>query len=90
MSVKRVVTNTKGENKMKVTVNHRHEKMLLEDIECGRVFTSEVEPTMYMMRTDSDTWPAIDIKSGVLYHVEDFDRDNAQYYYVDAETTIEA
>lgn len=75
---------------MKVTVNNKHKKMKMDDLECGRVFASEAEPTSYLMRTDSDTWPAIDIESGVLYHYEDFDLETAQYYYVDAETTIDA
>ena len=75
---------------MKVTVNNNHKKMRLDDLECGRAFTSEAEPTVYMMRTDSDNWPAVDIESGILYHVDDFDLEEAQYYYVDAETTIDA
>lgn len=73
---------------MKVNVTRKVQDYLFEDIEAGEVFYSNTDPNILLLRTDSDSWVAVDIETGVLYHGEDFDHDNAQYRIVEAEVTI--
>lgn len=74
---------------MKVNVKREMQGYLFEDIEAGEVFYSEADPEIFLLRTDHDKWVAVDIKSGVIYHVDDFIPDNAQYHIVKAEVNIE-
>jgi hypothetical protein len=73
---------------MKVNVTNRIQAYLFEDIEAGEVFYSEADPDNFLLRTDSDSWVAVDIETGVLYHADDFDHDDAHYHIVKAEVTI--
>lgn len=61
---------------------------LFDDIEAGEVFYNEAEPRQFLLRIADDSWVAVDIETGELYHREDFDHDNAQYHIVQAEVTI--
>ena len=73
---------------MKVNVQNMEHGYLFDDIEDGEVFYSEADPRRFLLRTDSDSWVAVDIETGVLFHREDFDDDNAQYHIVKAEVNI--
>lgn len=73
---------------MKVNVNREGQGCLFNDIEAGDVFYSEVDPEMFLVRTDHDEWVAVDLKSGVIYHIDDFNLDYAQYHIVKAEVNI--
>lgn len=72
---------------MKVNVKIEHGR-LFEDIGVGEVFYSEADPRMFLLRTDTDTWVAVDIETGELYHAENFDLTNPQYHIVNAEVII--
>ena len=74
---------------MKINVKREMRGYLFEDIEAGEVFYSDANPEMFLVRTGHDKWVAVDLKSGVIYHVDDFDHDNAQYHIVKAEVNIE-
>jgi len=73
---------------MKVNVKRETEGCLFEDIKAGEVFYSEVNPADFHLRTDSDSWVAVDIATGILYHADDFDHDSEQYHIVKAEVNI--
>lgn len=73
---------------MKINVKTEAQGRLFEDIECGEVFYDKVDPDRFLLRTDLDTWVAIDLETGVAYHIDDFNRDDAQYHIVKAEVTI--
>lgn len=59
-----------------------------KSINAGDVFYSEADPQNYLMRTDHDDWVAVDVETGVLYHLDDFNCGYAQYHIVKAEATI--
>ncbi len=71
-----------------IVKNKNTKGCLFADICAGDVFYSETDPTMFLLRTDDDGWAAVDIETGVLYHFEDFNHDDAQYHIVEAEVTI--
>ena len=73
---------------MKIHVMKMEHAYLFEDIKVGEVFYSEVNPKNFLLRTDSDSWVAVDIETGVLYHRDDFNFDDEQYHIVKAEVTI--
>jgi hypothetical protein len=73
---------------MKVNVKREMQGYLFEDIEAGEVFYSEADPNSFLLRTDADDWVAVDLKTGVLCHLHDFNLDNAQYHIVHAEVNI--
>lgn len=73
---------------MEVSVKRAISGDFFEDIKAGEVFYSEADPRNFLLRTDSDSWVAVDIETGGLYHRDDFDYDNAQYHIVKAEVTI--
>lgn len=74
---------------MIVNVHDHREAWLFSEIESGEIFNTDANPTKYLMRTSSDEWAAVDIETGDLYRMEDFDLNNAIYYYVEVEVTIE-
>ena len=73
---------------MKINVKNTAQSYLFEDIECGEVFYDTVDPDVFMLRTDLDTWVAINLRTGVAQHISDFNRDDARYRIVEAEVTI--
>lgn len=73
---------------MKVNVKRPVQSYLFEDIEAGEVFHSETDPDSFLLRTDVDDWVAVDLKTGVLYHLQDFNLEDAQYHIVQAEVAI--
>ena len=73
---------------MKVNVKNTAQSYLFEDIEAGEVFYSDPNSENFLLRTDSDTWVAVDIETGILFHIEDFNLNDAQYHIVKAEVTI--
>lgn len=73
---------------MKVNVISKVHAYLFEDIEEGKVFYSEDNPNDFFLRTDRDSWVAVNIETGVLYHDDYFNYDKAQYHIVEAEVTI--
>lgn len=73
---------------MKINVKNEVRGQLFDDINCGEVFYSDVDPDRFLMRTDLDNWVAVDLESGVAYHIDDFNLEDAQYHIVDAEVTI--
>lgn len=73
---------------MTINLKRTANAYLFEDIEAGEVFYSEPDPNNFLLRTDSDSWVAVDIETGVLYHIDDFNHDDAQYHIVQAEATI--
>lgn len=73
---------------MKVNVNREVQGCLFNDIEAGDVFYSEADPEMFLVRTDHDKWVAVDLESGVIYHIDDFNLDYAHYHIVKAEVNI--
>ena len=75
---------------MKVVAKHTPIAYVFEDIESGEVFHSALDPDRFLLRTDHDSWVAVDLESGVLYHKADFNLDEAIYTVVDAQVAIEA
>jgi hypothetical protein len=74
---------------MKVTVKNKVQGHLFDEIKVGEVFYSAVDPDHFCLRTISaDGWAAVDLETGTLYHYDDFDHDDAQYYIVEAEVSI--
>lgn len=73
---------------MKVNVKREMQGYLFEDIEAGEVFYSEADPNSFLLRTDVDDWVAVDLKTGVLYHLQDFNLEDPQYRIVQAEVNI--
>lgn len=73
---------------MKVNVESAVYGCLFKNIKAGEVFYHEANSENFLLRTDDDTWVAVDIETGVLYHLEDFDLDDQQYHVVKAEVTI--
>ena len=73
---------------MKVNVKHKTQGCLFEDIGTGEVFYSTADPDRYLLRTDYDNWVAVDIETGVLCHINEFELEEPQYYIVKAEVTI--
>ena len=73
---------------MKINVKNEVRGQLFDDIDCGGVFYSDVDPDVFMLRTDVDVWPAVNLETGVAYHIDDFNLEDAQYHLVDAEVTI--
>ena len=75
---------------MKVVTKHTPIPYVFEDIESGEVFHSAFDPDRFLLRTDNDSWVAVDLENGTLYHKEDFNLDEAIYTVVDAQVAIEA
>lgn len=73
---------------MKIVVENKTRMELFENIECGEVFRCKDYPNELLLRTDSDSWVAVDLESGVLLHKEDFDLDEELYYIVDAKVHV--
>lgn len=73
---------------MKINLKHPVQGYLFDDIETGEVFYSEADPEMFLLRTDADGWVAVNLETGILYHRDDFNHDDAQYHIVNAEVTI--
>lgn len=73
---------------MKINVKRPVQGYLFDDIDTGEVFYSEANPEKFLLRTDHDVWVAVDLESGILFHDEDFDHNNAQYHIVQAEVNI--
>ena len=73
---------------MKVNVKREMQGYLFEDLEAGEVFYSEADPNSFLLRTDVDDWVAVDLKTGVLYHLQDFNLEDSQYRIVQAEVNI--
>jgi hypothetical protein len=73
---------------MKINVKNSTQGYLFDDIDRGEVFYSDVDPDIFMLRTDVGVWPAVNLETGEAYHIDYFDLDKAQYHIVEAEVTI--
>lgn len=73
---------------MKVNVNKKCQGCYLEDIVTGTVFYGEDEPDKFWLRTDEDDAVAVNLETGVIYYLVDFDEDKPIYHTVDAVVNI--